>query len=139
MRTRLFLGAIAIGAAIGCSEPAVSVTAPTAVNVSTFVFTGTLPVGGSKFYSFTVSNAGTIQAMLASLTVGNAAVPGARVEFAMGIPAGTGCRPLATAMVGAALVPQLVVSLDTGIYCVNLSDTGSLLRDTAFAIRVLHP
>jgi hypothetical protein len=130
---------LALAVCIACGGDEGSPTGPTTVDVRTFVFQGTLPVGGMKFYSFTVSTAGTIQAMLASLTNGNAAVAGARVEFSVGIPAGTGCRPLTTATVGAALVPQLVTNLGTGIYCVSITDTGSLRTDTGFAIRVLHP
>ena len=129
----LFLGAAA------CSEPANPVTAPSAIDVSTFVFTGTLAVGGEKFYSFTVSNDGTIQAMLASLTAGGTAVPTARVQFALGVPAGTGCRPLTAITAAPALVPQLTSNLAEGIYCVSVTDTGTLTRDMNFAIRVMHP
>ena len=136
--TRAFALLLLLGAT-ACSEPANPVTAPSVIDVSTFVFTGTLVVGGEKFYSFTVSNAGTIQAMLASLTAGNTAVPTARVQFALGVPAGSGCRPLTAITTAPALVPKLSSNLAEGIYCVSVTDTGTLTRDMNFAIRVMHP
>lgn len=138
--SRLVAATLVLAATCACHEPSNPVSAPTEVTVSTFVFTGTLPVGGQKFYSFTVSDAGTIQAMLASLTVGTTPAPAARVQFAIGVPAGTGCSTSVTAITaGASLVPQITANLGEGIYCVSVTDTGTLTRDMNFAIRVMHP
>ena len=136
---RLLAAAFLLAVTAACHTPANPVSAPSEVTVSTFVFTGTLTVGGQKFYSFTVSSAGTIQAMLASLTAANNAVPTARVRFAIGVPAGTGCRETTATTTTPALVPQLTANLSEGIYCVSVTDTGTLTRDMNFAIRVMHP
>jgi len=61
------------------------------------------------------------------------------VQFALGVPAGTGCRPLTAITAAPALVPQLTSNLAEGIYCVSVTDTGTLTRDMNFAIRVMHP
>ena len=137
--SRLLAAALLFVVTCACHTPNNPATAPTVVSVSTFVFTGTLTVGGQKFYSFTVSNGGTIQAMLASLTADNTAVPTARVQFAIGTPAGTGCRATTAITTAPALVPQLSLNLSEGIYCVSVTDTGTLTRDMNFAIRVMHP
>ena len=55
------------------------------------------------------------------------------------VPAGTGCRPLTAITAAPALVPQLTSNLAEGIYCVSVTDTGTLTRDMNFAIRVMHP
>ena len=140
MRAGLLSVIVAL-ASVGCSEPPSTVTAPSVVSVSTQLFSGLLPVSGSKFYSYSVTDGGTVSAMLASLSQGLLSPsPTSRVELGIGIPAGTGCRLLTSAMVGPALVPQLQFSQTPGVYCVNVADTtGSLPGAMAFSIRIIHP
>ena len=139
MRTGLLSVTMAL-ACVACAEPPSTVTAPSVVTVSTQLFSGTLPARGSKFYSYTVTEGGTVSAMLASLSPGLGASPTTRVELGIGIPAGTGCRLLTSAVVGSALVPQLQLSQSPGVYCVNVADTtGSLTGAMAFSIRIIHP
>src|SRR5581483_4789633 len=87
----------AAAAAVGCgSAPSItepSTTAPT----STEYFTGTLTPGGSAFYSFTVSNAGTANITLASTTTakvgGAVSVP---LRMGIGVPYAQGCATVQT-------------------------------------------
>lgn len=126
-------------ACAACAEPASTPVSPSAVTVSTQLFSGTLPVGGMKFYSYSVTEGGTVAAMLASLSPGLGASPSSRVELGIGIPAGTGCRTLTSAVVGPALVPQLQLSQTPGVYCVSVTDTGALSAPMTFAVRIIHP
>lgn len=122
-----------------CGEPSATPTSPSEVTVNTQLFSGVLPVSGSKFYSYSVTEGGTVSAMLASLSAGLGAAPASRVELGIGIPAGTGCRLLMSAVVSPALVPQLQLSQSQGIYCVSIADTGNLSSPMTFAIRIIHP
>ncbi|MEO8678444.1 MAG: hypothetical protein ABI665_05320 [Vicinamibacterales bacterium] len=136
---RRLLSLIAVIGCAACSEPASTPTSPSEVTVGTQLFSGTLPVAGAKFYSYSVNTGGTVAAMLASLSPGLGGSPSTRVELGIGIPAGTGCRLLTSSVVGPALVPQLQLSQTPGVYCVSIADTGSLVSPMAFAIRISHP
>jgi len=138
MATRL-AGLLALLACAGCTEPAGTPTSPSEVTLNTQLFSGTLPVGGSKFYSYSVNAGGTVSAMLASLSAGLGGSPTTRVELGIGIPAGTGCSLLTSAVVGPALVPQLQLSQLQGVYCVRITDTVGLSAPATFAIRIIHP
>lgn len=127
--------------ASGCSGDATSVTGPTEITVTTELFAGTLAVGGSKFYSFSVSQGGgTVSVMLASVTSphSGAALPHP-LGLGLGIPAGTGCALSQSLVTSASLVTQLSRALMPGIYCVSVYDTGTLPSDVNFALRFLHP
>jgi hypothetical protein len=77
--------------------------------------------------------------MLASLTLANTgptlSVP---VNLGLGVPAGIGCGVTQSVTVGPALTPQIAVTLDPGIYCVNIQDAGNLTSQVNFAIRIAH-
>jgi hypothetical protein len=108
--------------------------------MTTEVFSGTLAQGGSKFYSYSVSSPGSSTAMLASLTTGaTGPAPDARVVLGLGTPAGTGCAAAQFLAVSPALTVQLLRSTTPGIYCVSITDAGTLSQDTGFAIRLEHP
>src|SRR5260370_32003257 len=111
MISRAFLPALVLlGTLIaGCSN---SPTAPTTTTTSTTptvtplteVFVGSLPKGGSSFYSFTVVQKSNVFLMLASLTLANTgptlSVP---VNLGLGVPAGIGCGLPQACTVGPAL------------------------------------
>lgn len=115
-------------------------TAPSEVTMTTQVFQGVLPVGGSKFYSFTVTQGGTVSFMLASIS---SPASGAAVQTVVGlgtgIPSGTGCAVSESITTSASLRTQLTRSLTPGIYCVNVWDVGSLASTVNFALRFEHP
>lgn len=117
-------------------------TSPTTVATGprTIVFSGTLGVGGSRFYSFTTSQAGTASLMLASITrtSGGPALP-ATVGLGLGVPSGTDCAITASVATGAALTAQIAESVLPGIYCARIADVGGLSEPVAFAIRIVFP
>ena len=107
--------------------------------VSPTVFEGTLDLNGSNFYSFTVSQSGSITAYLASLTlVGHREALVVPVRLGVGVPKGEGCGVTQSVDTSPALVTQLTLTLGAGIYCINISDIGALPGAAVFSIRFLH-
>ncbi len=107
------------------------------------VFSGTLPVGESSFFSFLNTRPQVLSVTLASttLTPGGPAVP-TPASLGIGIPSGTECalrEPPVT--VTPRLTAQLAVPLDPGTYCVRIADAGSFPAPMAFAVRITlgHP
>jgi len=107
--------------------------------VSPSVFEGTLDLNRSNFYSFTVSQSGSITAYLASLTlVGHREALVVPVRLGVGVPKGEGCGVTQSVDTSPALVTQLTLTLGAGIYCINISDIGALPGAAVFSIRFLH-
>jgi hypothetical protein len=107
--------------------------------VSPTVFEGALDLNGSNFYSFTVSQSGSITAYLASLTlVGHREALVVPVRLGVGVPKGEGCGVTQSVDTSPALVTQLTLTLGAGIYCINISDIGALPGAAVFSIRFLH-
>jgi hypothetical protein len=127
-------------AAAGCgAETPTSATSVTSV-LNTKTFTGTLAVGGFRFYSFTVTASGAVTAMLASVTSPpRGAALQRSLEIAVGIPAGTGCSPRQAAVVPPALVAQVSVPVQPGIVCLRVADPGDLTDVVNFAVRFTYP
>jgi len=123
----------------GCSKsatptsPTSTVTAPAPI-----LFSGTLQPRTSRFYSYTLTSAGTVTALLASLER-NGVPAGNSLELGIGVPAGTGCAVTAVANTSATLQPQLREDYSTGTYCVRISDVDGLPQAMTFTIRVIHP
>jgi len=133
-----FLLLTSLGA--GCGNDSSTPTTPsTSTAPTTEVFTGSLDVKGSSFYSFSVLSTGTVSVMLASITLGSpsaaAAIP---VSLGVGVPAGLGCGVTTAVTVAPALTSQIANSLTAGIYCVNIADIGNLTAPVNFAIRIVH-
>jgi hypothetical protein len=126
-------------AACGDSPTAPDDTATTTTTVSPTVFEGTLDVKGARFYSFSVSQSGSLTAHLASLTlVGHREVLAVPVRLGVGVPKGEGCAVTEFVDASPALVTQLTTTLAAGIYCMNISDIGALPDAAVFSIRFLH-
>ena len=126
-------------AACGDSPTSPDDTATTTAAVSPTVFEGTLDQNGSKFYSFTISQSGSITANLASLTlVGRREALAVPVRLGVGVPKGEGCAVTQFVDTSPALVTQLTMTLGTGIYCIDISDIGALPGAAAFSIRFVH-
>jgi hypothetical protein len=98
-------------------------------------FTGTVAVGGSSFFTFTVAQPGTVNVTLTSL---GGSSP---VGLGIGAPNGTTSCQLATSSQSttAGSSPQLTAKENAGTYCVSVFDTGSLAAATTFAVTVAHP
>ena len=137
-----FLFALALTAVVpACGDDSPTSPSTTSVQTTTTVtYVTTVPLGGSRFYSFTVSAAGTVSAMLASvaspITGAPLAVP---LEMSFGTPAGTDCAGEQSVTTDAALGIQLTTSLSAGVHCLRVADAG-YLRDVArVAVRFTYP
>jgi hypothetical protein len=133
--------AAALGTA-GCGEDSATPTEPTTVSASTVTghFVGALSIGGSRFYSFTVAQPGTVSATLASITTPpTGSALDVALGFGFGRPAGTGCSLSHAVTTGGSLTAQLQESASAGIYCISVYDAGHLTGDVDFAVRFSHP
>jgi hypothetical protein len=126
-------------AACGDNPTSPDDTTTTTAAVSPTVFEGTLDQNGSKFYSFTISQSGSITAYLASLSlVGHREALAVPVRLGVGIPRGEGCEVTQFVDTSPALVAQFTMTLGTGIYCIDISDIGALPGAAVFSIRFVH-
>ena len=111
----------------------------TTAAASKSVFEGTLEEDQSQFYSFNVSQAGSVTVNLASLNlVGHREALMVPVRIGVGVPKGEGCGETAGIETTPALVSQFSTTLESGIHCVNIADTGQLPGAVIFQIRFTH-
>lgn len=127
--------------AAGCGDDTpVSPTTPTTVTRQTQTFTSSLSVGGSRFYSISISQLGSVAITLASVsspTTGHAlAIP---LELAFGVPEGTGCAATSVTLAAPALTPQLQLESQSGTFCVRVADAGHMTGPVNFAVRFSYP
>jgi hypothetical protein len=104
------------------------------------VFTGRITPGGSGFYSFQVRASETASYTFASLTQQTSGrALDTVLMLGVGIPAGEDCAVSTSTLAAPGLGPQLSASIAPGIYCVRLSDPGTLTTAANFAVRIQHP
>ena len=140
---RRVLGIVVLGIAMAgpaCAEATVS--GPTAignnVTLTTETFSGTLPVGGSRFYSFTVPQTGLTSVTLVSLKQ-NGEDSSVIVLIGLGAPRGTECLLLDGLQVTTGVSPQVSLTPDPGVYCARISDAGNLTGPVDFSINIVRP
>jgi len=130
--------------ASGCSDdtptsPTETTTTQTAASPTiTEQFDGVVPVGGSKFYSFTTSTYGTINVTLTS--VGGSFVP-STVMLAVGLgqPSGTDCVTTTSVNTAAGSTVQVTGNFDPAVYCAKVSDIGNLFAPASFSVSIAYP
>ena len=130
------LGLVLVG--VACSDDLETPTSATATGPVTILFSGTLQPRTSRFYSYTLTTAGSVSALLASVER-NGAPAANPIEIGIGSPAGTGCAVTMSSNVSASLVPQLRHDAAAGTYCVRVTDIDGLSAPMTFTIRVVHP
>jgi hypothetical protein len=117
--------------------PASPSTSTPAAPTTTESFAGTLPVGGARFYSFSIAVYGTVNVILVS--IGGPSVPAdVVVNLGIGTPIGAGCnssRPTGVSVGSAAVT----ASEQPGVYCVNIADVGNLPAPADFTVKIDHP
>jgi hypothetical protein len=136
---RFLLAALVLTGACGKDNPTSPTTGVAAR--SNEVFTGTIGVGGSQFYSFQVNNVGTTDVTLTSLrTPGSqTATVSTVVGLGLGTPQGTDCALASAITTAPALVKQITVTTNVQIYCVKIADVGNLRGALDYTVRILHP
>ena len=134
-----FLGVMGV-LTVACGGGNNPSTPTTPVLPSSEVFTGTLAVKGSSFYSFTLAASGNVSITLASLVP---KAPGPAVSAVMGLgvgtPDGTDCAVTNSVTTPPGLTAQLVNSLTAATYCAKIYDLGGLTGPVDFAVRIVHP
>jgi hypothetical protein len=127
-----------------CGKSA-STTSPTSTTTTadslTETFSGTLPVGGSAFYSISLATAGTVTATLTDIG-GNEVPPSVMVNLGIGTLSQFNCSatPTEVQVSGTAQVPTSVsASEQPGVFCVLISDIGNLFAPATFTVTINHP
>jgi hypothetical protein len=137
----VILAVLSAGCGSSSTSPSTTTTTTTtvpALATTSETFTGTLPVGGSIFYSFTVSQAGTVNATLVS--IGGAGVPSTvLVRLGIGTPGDAGCTSTNALVIKAGSTAQVTASQQPGLFCVFLADVGNLFAAADFTLTVDHP
>jgi hypothetical protein len=145
MKTALTAAALValIAAALltaSCGNDDAVTTPTTPVGPQTEVFSGTLAVQGSNFFSFTVATSGQVSITLASLL---STRPGPALSTVVGLgvgtPLGTDCSETNGVTTGPGLTAQLVNTLSPATYCTRISDLGNLTGPVNFTVRIVHP
>ncbi len=120
----------------GCDDdpPTTPTETPT---TTTITFTSNLAVGGASTRSFAVTRTGTVSVTL--VNAGNSAT--LRVGLGVGIPLGdgSGCVLSRSVETVAGTTAQLELTVDTGTYCVQIYDPGTLTAVVPFSISLVYP
>jgi len=123
------------------ASPTSSTSTTTSVAPATISenYSSTLPIAGSRFYSFPVVQNGTVNITLTSLT-GPDITEDMTVDLGLGRPSGFGCTPTSTLTVSTlTAAPQITGTYAPGVYCVRIADTAGILPATAtFSISIEH-
>jgi hypothetical protein len=111
---------------------------PSSAAVIVESFTGTLPVNGVRFFSFTNPQDGLISLTLVKLDEDGAG-SSALISVGLGVPRGTGCNLVDTRNVGVDVKPQFTDFFPQGVFCARVADLGNLTTDAEFAVNIVHP
>ena len=117
-------------------------TTTTTTTVAEPVFTeewiDTLAVGGERFYSFAVTQYGTVNVSLTSVS-GQYVPSTVTVGMGLGTPAAETCSTTSSISTQAGTGPQLTGTYNPGVYCVIVRDVGNLFSAARFSITVAYP
>jgi hypothetical protein len=136
----LFLFVLAGLSAVGCSPLGPTSPPETLPNTSLTVesFTGTLPLKGAAFYSFSVTEKGTTYLSLISLKEAGVA-SAVKVTIGLGTPRGTSCSSSNILAVTGDGSLQLTGTTERGVHCAIVLDTGNLTSEATFSLNIVHP
>ena len=132
---------------IGCSgdtptSPTTTTTTTTTTTVASPAFTeefnGTVPVSGSAFYSFTVTQYGTVNVSLTSVS-GQYVPSTVTMGLGLGRPDAETCATTTNITTQSGVGPQITGTYDPGVYCVKVSDVGNLFSAAKFAVTIAYP
>jgi hypothetical protein len=144
MNIRYVLALAALTAACGSDTPTspstTSSSTPTVAAASVSeTWNSTVAVGGSRFYSFTVPENGTVNVTLAAVA-GDYVPPTVTLGLGIGQPSGTECTTSTTANVSTqTAAPQMTGTYAPAVYCVKVFDVGNLYAPASFTVVVAHP
>jgi hypothetical protein len=135
---RLIPAVLVLIFAAACSGNDTAATTPTpTVTRTTDTFSGTAPVGGSAFNTFTVAQAGQVDVTL------TAAAPPATITMGIGLgaPGDSRCVLFAGAVANtpAGVAPQLSGTVSPATLCVEVHDLGNQTAPVTYTVTVTHP
>jgi len=140
----LLLGAVASVcagvSAAGCS-PLGPTSSPEVLpnsQVTVENFSGSLPVKGFTFYSFSVVEGGTTYLSLISLKEGGVDSD-VLVTIGLGTPGGTSCATTNVISVKATGALQLSGTTNRGVHCAVVFDPGNLTQAATFSLNIARP
>lgn len=130
----------------GCSDTPTSPTNTTSTTATVTAaspiyfeeFTESLPVGGSVFYSFTVTQYGTVNVSLTGVS-GQYVPSTVTVSIGLGKPEAETCTTTTSVSTQSGVGPQLTGTYDPGVYCVKVSDVGNLFSAARVAVTIGYP
>ncbi|MEP6782887.1 MAG: hypothetical protein ABI983_04400 [Acidobacteriota bacterium] len=101
-------------------------------------FTATVPVNGSSFYSFTVTQYGTVNISMTGVS-GQYVPSTVTMGLGLGKPDAETCVPTTSITSTSGVGPQLTGAYDPGVYCVKISDVGNLFSAANVAVTIAYP
>jgi Bacterial pre-peptidase C-terminal domain len=145
VQVALLAVAVGVTAACGNNDTPTSPTTTTSTTTSALAeakvfesFTGTLPVGGFRFFSFDVPENGSVTITLDR--VGGGSVPTTVwVGLGVGVPDGTDCPTTTSLNTQSGGGPHISTTLTPGTYCARVYDIGNLGAAAPFAVTIGHP
>jgi hypothetical protein len=124
-----------------CGNDSNTTTTPTqtpAAPTTSERYVATIAVGGSGFFSFLVSQYGTVNVTLNA--VSGLDDPSVGLGLSLGVPSGFGCSATSTVTASAGVAtPQLTGTYPIGVYCVRIADAGNLTAPMTFDLTIAHP
>ncbi len=126
---------VILGTCVGCSDTPTSPTSAVA-DVSASPFSSQLAPKGTATRAFTVSTPGAV-----NITLSSTNPAGIVVGLGVGIPRsnGAGCSLSRSVETVAGPSPQITVTVDTGTYCAQIYDLGTLTDPLAFTLSISRP
>ena len=125
----LLFGLFAVGLSSGCSNSAT----PDAARM-TETFNGVLSAGGNASHAFNVTQAGTLDATLTSITPESSITVG----FGVGQVTTGGCALISVTESGR-VGSDLSGPINSGSYCVTIYDVGNVQGSVSYTVTVVHP
>jgi len=136
----VLVGVLAGGSVAGCSP--LGPTTPTVILPTAALtvenFSGSLPLQGQAFYSFSVVEGGTTYLSLLSLK--EAGVDSTvLVTIGLGVPRGQSCSTTNALAVEATGLLHLSGTTNRGVHCAVIYDSGNLTADATFSLNIARP
>lgn len=129
---------VALIVTTGCGSASTTPTTTTEPASVTQVFTGTLGLNGSAFYSFTTTQQGTISFQLKKLQRNGVDIA-ETITLGLGGPRNTDCLTSSSITVGASDTVLLGASQSPGTYCVRVWDAAILTAPATFSVNINRP
>jgi hypothetical protein len=132
----VFALGVSIVSAAGCSSDSTATTPTSPSGPVTENIGGAVTVGGLTSHAFTTASAGTITVTLSSLSV-----PSTVVGLGLGVynAANYVCSLTTSLNTAPGTTAQISATVDTGTYCVEIYDIGTLGVPQGFSISIVHP